>query len=130
LAVRADPGVPSLEAQAIASSNLKVLPSRTAVPGASPAPCAGGVEECLIEPFLDRILGLVVAVCVSAATSVAARSSSPSTTATAARTRSLEHGPDDRFAGELEFLAERVRSGVGFTRQKRSQAKIAVVGHS
>jgi hypothetical protein len=38
-------------------------------------------------------------------------------------------GPDDRFAAEREFLAERVQSGVGLTGQQRGQAKIAAVDH-
>ena len=93
------------------------------VPRVGPAPRAGWLEERLVEPRLDRILGRVVAMCVSGADEyrgalgVAAHHGHGGQAAEPFE----RHRPDDHFAAEREFLAERVRSGVGLTGQERGQ---------
>jgi hypothetical protein len=109
-----------------------MLPSRVAAFHASvPHRVRGGLEERLIEPGLDWILCLVVAVCVSGAHECCgalgvAVHHGDGGQATEAFKR---HRLDDHVATEREFLAERLRSGVGLTGQQRSQAKIAAVDH-
>src|SRR3954449_12818958 len=41
--------------------------ARGGIPCVAPVACAGGLEECRFESRLDRILGCVIAVCVSGA---------------------------------------------------------------
>src|SRR6266540_509312 len=82
-----------LEAQRVAFA-------RGGIPCVGPAPCAGGLEECPLEPGLDRILGFVVAVCVGGADEcrgalVVAVHDGDGSQATEAFIRL---GPDDRFA--------------------------------
>src|SRR4051812_21394299 len=42
-------------------------PARGSIPCVGPATCAGGLEERRVEPGVDRILGMLVAVCVPGA---------------------------------------------------------------
>lgn len=95
------------------------------------APLACGLKERLIEPGIERILDLVVAVCVSGADEycgvlvVAVDDGERGESAT-----SFEHnGPYDHLAAQPEFLAERVRSGIEITGQQRRKTQVAAIHH-
>ena len=111
--VTSSPCAPELHRRFFEGVGDRVLETQCAAfarggnPRVGPAPCAGGFEERRFEPN-------VVAVCVSGADEcrgapVVAVHHGDGGQATEAFKRL---GPNDRFAAEREFLAERVRSGI------------------
>ena len=104
--------------------------ARGDVPRVAATVRAGGFNERMVEPGLDSIKCLGV-VCGSGADErggafgVAMHRGDGGQAAEAFEYQ----GSDDHFSAEPEFGAERVRSGLGLTRQQRGQTEVAAVDH-
>jgi two-component system sensor histidine kinase VanS len=101
----------------------------SSIPCVGPATCGGWLEERLVEPGVERIVGFAVAVCLSSADEPSGPSGLAGDCGDRSQTTEAfkKQRPDDHFAAEREFLAERVRGGLGVTGQQRGQSKIPTI---